>query len=142
MNSPKSGIYAASLTPFTASYEPEIPALISHVQWLLENGADGVALLGSTGEANSMTFKQRQTIIEKSTKKLPKDRLLIGTGSCALQDAVKLTKISIDSGVYTVLVLPPFYYKPQNEESITRFYSKLITSVNASRLRIIFYNFP
>ena len=67
MNYPKTGIYTASLTPFTASYEPEIPALINHVQWLLENGADGVALLGSTGEANSMTLEQRQTIIEQST---------------------------------------------------------------------------
>ena len=142
MNSPKTGIYTASLTPFTASYEPEIPALISHVQWLLENGADGVALLGSTGEANSMTLEQRQAIIEQSTRKLPADRLLIGTGSCALQDAIKLTKVSIDSGVYAVLVLPPFYYKPQSEESIIRFYSELIAAVNDSRLRIIFYNFP
>ena len=142
MNSPKTGIYAASLTPFNASYEPKITALISHVQWLLENGADGVALLGSTGEANSMTLKQRQTIIEQSTRKLPVDRLLLGTGSCALQDVIKLTKVSIDSGVYTVLVLPPFYYKPQSEESVIRFYSELIDSVNDSRLRIIFYNFP
>ena len=70
--------------------------LISHVQWLLENGADGVALLGSTGEANSMTLEQRQEIIEQSTRKLPADRLMIGTGSCALQDAIKLTKVSID----------------------------------------------
>ena len=109
MNSPKTGIYAASLTPFTASYEPEIPALISHVQWLLGNGADGVALLGSTGEANSMTLEQRQAVIEQSTRKLPADRLLIGTGSCSLQDAIKLTKVSIDAGVFAVLVLPPFY---------------------------------
>ena len=142
MNSPKRGIYAASLTPFTASYEPEIQALISHAQWLLENGADGVALLGSTGEANSMTLEQRRVIIEQSTRKLPADRLLIGTGSCALQDAIKLTKVTIDAGVYAVLVLPPFYYKPQSEESIIRFYSELITTVNDSRLRIIFYNFP
>ena len=142
MNSLKAGIYSASLTPFTASYEPEIPALISHVQWLLENGADGVALLGSTGEANSMTLEHRQAIIEQSTRKLPADRLLIGTGSCALQDAIKLTKVSIDAGVCAVLVLPPFYYKPQSEESIIRFYSELIDSVKDSRLRIIFYNFP
>ena len=142
MNSPKKGIYAASLTPFTASYEPQIPMLISHVQWLLENGADGVALLGSTGEANSMTLKQRQSIIENSARKLPVDQLLIGTGSCALQDAIKLTKVSIDAGIYTVLVLPPFYYKPQNDESVIRFYSELIGAVNDSKLRIIFYNFP
>jgi len=142
MNSPKTGIYAASITPFTASYEPEIPALVAHVQWLLENDADGVALLGSTGEANSMTLEQRQAIIEQSTRNLPSDRLLIGTGSCALQDVIRLTKVSIDAGVYAVLVLPPFYYKPQSEESIIRFYSELIASVNDSRLRIIFYNFP
>ena len=142
MNSPKTGIYAASLTPFTASYVPEIATLISHVQWLLENGADGVALLGSTGEANSMTLEQRQAIIEQSTRKLPADRLLIGTGSCALQDAIKLTKVSIDAGVYAVLVVPPFYYKPQSEESIIRFYSELIAGVNDPKLRIVFYNFP
>ena len=142
MNYPKKGVYAASLTPFTASYEPEIPSLVSHVQWLLENGADGVALLGSTGEANSMTLKQRQSIIEQSARKLPVDQLLIGTGSCALHDAIKLTKISIDAGIYAVLVLPPFYYKPQSDESIIRFYSELIGAVNDSKLRIIFYNFP
>ena len=95
MNSPKKGIYTAALTPFNASYEPEIPTLFDHVQWLLENGTDGVALLGSTGEANSMTLEQRQSIIEQSTRKLPADRLVIGTGSCALQDAIKLTKVSI-----------------------------------------------
>ena len=136
------GIYAASLTPFTSSFEPEISVLISHAQWLLENGADGVALLGSTGEANSMTLKQRQAIIEKSTLKLPLTKLLIGTGSCSLHDAIKLTKVSIDAGVYAVLILPPFYYKPQSDDSIIRFYSELIASVNDSRLRIIFYNFP
>ena len=101
-----------------------------------------LALLGSTGEANSMTLKQRQLIIEQSARKLPVDKLLIGTGSCAIQDAIKLTKISIDVGIYTVLVLPPFYYKPQSDESIIRFYSELIGAVNNSKLRIIFYNFP
>ena len=142
MNSPKTGIYAASLTPFNASYDPEIPVLINHVQWLLGNGADGVALLGSTGEANSMTLKQRQTIIEHSARELPVEQLMIGTGSCALHDAIKLTKISIDAGIYSVLVLPPLYYKPQNDESVIRFYSELIGAVNDSKLRIIFYNFP
>ena len=68
--------------------------------------------------------------------------MLTGTGSCALQDATKLTKVSIDAGIYAVLVLPPFYYKPQNDESVIRFYSELIGAVNDPKLRIIFYNFP
>ena len=142
MNSPLNGVYTASLTPLTASYEPNLPALVRHAQWLLESGSDGVALLGSTGEANSLTIEQRLAIIELSAKELPPDRLMMGTGSCALQDAVHLTKASIDAGVYAVLLLPPFYYKPQSDKSVLRFFSELISSVDDTRLRIIFYNFP
>jgi 4-hydroxy-tetrahydrodipicolinate synthase len=142
MNCPLNGVYTASLTPLKRSYEPNLPALVRHVQWLLESGSDGVALLGSTGEANSLTIEQRLAIIEISAKKLPTDRLIMGTGSCSLKDAVHLTKASIDAGVYAVLVLPPFYYKPQSDKSVLRFYSELISIVDDTRLRIIFYNFP
>ena len=142
MNRPLNGVYTASLTPLTASFEPNIPALVRHAQWLLESGSDGVALLGSTGEANSLTLEQRLSIIEQTTRELPPDRLMLGTGSCALQDSVRLTKASVDAGVFSVLVIPPFYYKPQSDESVLRFYSELISSVDEPRLRIIFYNFP
>ena len=142
MNCPLNGVYTASLTPLKRSYEPNLPALVRHVQWLLESGSDGVALLGSTGEANSLTIEQRLAIIEISAKKLPTDRLIMGTGSCSLKDAVHLTKASIDAGVYAVLVLPPFYYKQQSDKSVLRFYSELISIVDDTRLRIIFYNFP
>jgi len=142
MNRPLNGVYTASLTPLTASFEPNLPALVRHAQWLLESGSDGVVLLGSTGEANSLTLEQRLSIIEQTARELPPDRLMLGTGSCALQDAVHLTKASVDAGVYSVLILPPFYYKPQSDESVLRFYSELILSVDEPRLRIIFYNFP
>ena len=142
MNCPLNGVYTASLTPLKRSYEPNLQALVRHVQWLLESGSDGVALLGSTGEANSLTIEQRLAIIEISAKKLPTDRLIMGTGSCSLKDAVHLTKASIDAGVYTVLVLPPFYYKTQSDKSVLRFFSELISIVDDTRLRIIFYNFP
>ena len=142
MNCPLNGVYSASLTPLKRSYEPNLQALVRHVQWLLESGSDGVALLGSTGEANSLTIEQRLAIIEISANKLPTDRLIMGTGSCSLKDAVHLTKASIDAGVYAVLVLPPFYYKPQSDKSVLRFFSELISIVDDTRLRIIFYNFP
>ena len=107
MNRPLNGVYTASLTPLTASFEPNIPALVRHAQWLLESGSDGVALLGSTGEANSLTLEQRLSIIEQTARELPPDRLMLGTGTCALQDSVRLTKASVDAGVFSVLVLPP-----------------------------------
>tara|TARA_Y100001970_G_scaffold288535_1_gene416131 strand:+ start:821 stop:1747 length:927 start_codon:yes stop_codon:yes gene_type:complete len=142
MEAPINGVYAASLTPLTSKLEPNIPELIDHVLWLLDSGADGVALLGSTGEANSMTLEQRLSIIKKSANKLPKQKLIIGTGSCALGEAIKLTQTCIDEGFLSVLLLPPFYYKPQSDENILRFFSELISIVNEPKLRIIFYNFP
>ena len=137
-----SGIYTASLTPLTSSYEPNLPALVSHVEQLFESGSDGVAILGSTGEANSLTIEQRLDIISYCGRTLAPERLMMGTGSCALQDAILLTQASIEAGVFSVLVIPPFYYKPQSDESVIRYYSELISSVDDSRLRIIFYNFP
>ena len=137
-----SGIYTASLTPLSSSYEPNLPALVSHVEQLFESGSDGVAILGSTGEANSLTIEQRLDIISYCGKTLAPERLMMGTGSCALQDAIRLTQASIEAGVFSVLVIPPFYYKPQSDESVIRYYSELISSVDDSRLRIIFYNFP
>jgi len=142
MNSPIQGIYTASLTPLTSSFEPNINELINHALWLLESGSDGVALLGSTGEANSLTIEQRLKIISNCGRKLPPDKIIFGTGSCALKDTINLTKASLDVGVNSVLIIPPFYYKPQSDESVFRYFSELITIIDDSKLRIIFYNFP
>ena len=142
MNPPLKGVYTASLTPLTASYEPNLPALVRHVELLYELGSDGAAILGSTGEANSLTIEQRLGIIAYCGNKLAPERLMMGTGSCSLQDAVRLTQASIDAGVYTVLVIPPFYYKPQSDASVLRYFAELISSVDDPRLRIVFYNFP
>ena len=67
---------------------------------------------------------------------------MMGTGSCALQEAIRLTKASVNAGIYTVLVIPPFYYKQQSDESVIRYYAELIASVDEPRLLIVFYNFP
>ena len=137
-----SGIYTASLTPLTSFYEPNLPALVSHIKQLFESGSDGVAILGSTGEANSLTIEQRLDIISHCGKTLAPERLMMGTGSCALQDAIRMTQACIEAGIFTVLVIPPFYYKPQSDESVLRYFTELISLVNDPRLRIVFYNFP
>ena len=64
MTTPLSGVYTASLIPLTASYEPNLAALVQHVEQLFESGSDGAAILGRTGEGNSLTIEQRIDIIE------------------------------------------------------------------------------
>ena len=142
MINPLAGVYTASLTPLNTSFEPNLSVLVQHVERLFETGSDGVAILGSTGEANSLPIEKRLDIITYCGKNLAPERLMMGTGSCALKDAIRLTQVSIDTEIYAVLVIPPFYYKPQSDESVLRYYSELIASVDDPRLRIIFYNFP
>ena len=143
MNFPtRPGVFTASLTPLNQDASPNLNQLVSHVNWLFGQGSDGVAILGSTGEANSLTFEQRLSIIEHTAGKLPPEKLMLGTGSCSMQDAIRLTSASVQAGVFTVLVLPPFYYRPQSEEGAFRYFSELIDTVSEERLRVVFYNFP
>ncbi len=136
------GIHAAALTTLTPDLELDTAAYLKHCQWLLDNGSDGVGILGTTGEANSLSMDQRQQIIETSTANLPPERLLVGTGSCSVMDAVKLTRISLAGGANNVLLLPPFYYKPVADAGVRRFIATLIEKVADDRLRLYLYNFP
>src|SRR5690348_17554777 len=72
------GVYAAMLTPFNANLDPDLGAFVNHGRWLLANGCDGLAPLGTTGEGNSLSLKQRMRIIEAALTKLPIDRCIFG----------------------------------------------------------------
>ena len=136
------GVYAASLTPMTAAGEPDVEAFLAHSRWLLAEGCNGLGILGTTGEANSLPLTSRIELIAAAAAKFPPEKLMPGTGSSALADAIVLTEVAVAAGAYNVLVLPPFYYKPASEEGIYRFFARLIEAVGDGRLRIFLYNFP
>ncbi|MEM7444513.1 MAG: dihydrodipicolinate synthase family protein [Pseudomonadota bacterium] len=137
-----SGVWAAALTPIDEAGCPRLDQAISHGQWLLENGCDGLGVLGSTGEANSLGLDRRDTLIAGLADALPREKLLVGTGGCALEDTVRLTRTSLDSGVNRVLVLPPFFYRPADPEGVMDFFDGLIAAIGTTDLRLYLYNFP
>jgi 4-hydroxy-tetrahydrodipicolinate synthase len=136
------GVYAASLTPLTADLEPDVARLIAHSKWLLANGCDGLGILGTTGEANSLSLRQRRTVIDAAIDALPKERLMPGIGSCAVADVVELAKACLAGGVRDVLCLPPFYYKGVPDDGVEAFFSTAIERIGDARLRLYLYNFP
>jgi 4-hydroxy-tetrahydrodipicolinate synthase len=136
------GVYAASLTPMTADLEPDIARLIAHSKWLLANGCDGLGILGTTGEANSLSLKQRRQVIDAAIEALPKERLMPGVGSCAVADVIELSKACLAGGVRDVLCLPPFYYKGVPHAGVEAFFATAIERIGDSRLRLYLYNFP
>ncbi|MDA4845272.1 dihydrodipicolinate synthase family protein [Hoeflea poritis] len=143
MTKANKGIYAASLTPVGPDGEPDGHKLARYCRWNLEQGLDGVAPLGTTGEGNSLplSFRTALPAIFAEAGFKPSE-VIFGTGACATGDAIAATKAATDAGFFNVLVLPPFYFKNVSDEGLFAYYARLIEGVGDDRLRVYLYHFP
>jgi 4-hydroxy-tetrahydrodipicolinate synthase len=137
-----SGVLCASLTPVDAG-KPCLDLLAEHCRWLLDSGCDGLVLLGTTGEANSFTVEERISILEGVLGAgISASRLMVGTGCCAIDDSVRLTRHALAVGVDRALMLPPFYYKGVHDAGIVAAYARTIEAVADAALRVYLYRIP
>lgn len=136
------GVIAAAATPITASLEPDLDRYVALCRHLLDNGCDGLNLLGTTGEATSFTLEQRKTVMSRAASELPLPRLMVGTGAAAVGDAVALTRHAAELGFAGALVLPPFYYKGVDDDGVVRYIEKLVEGTAAKPVDLYLYNFP
>src|SRR5436305_594831 len=83
------GVIAAVATAIDASGEPDCARSTALARFLLANGCDGLNVLGTTGEATSFSLEQRKRLMSAyRAAALPMDRLMVGTGAAALDDAI------------------------------------------------------
>ena len=138
------GIYAAAVSPFREDGSLDALKLVEYCQYLTtEGGCDGVAPTGTTGEGNSISFRQKMELAGAFAEAgFDPARAIFGTGACATQDAVDLSKAALDAGFPNVLVLPPFYYKNPSDEGLYRYFAQLIETIGDDRLRVYLYHFP
>lgn len=140
---PVSGVFCASATPVLADGTPDFTAFAAHCHALIEDGCDGVALLGTTGEANSFSISQRQALLDHVIAAgLDPLRLLPGTSQTNVPDSITLIRHAVNAGVKACVVLPPFYYKGVSDEGLFRFYAEVIEGVGRDDLRLILYHIP
>ncbi len=137
------GVFAAVLTPFDDTGAPDSATLALHCRWLLANGCDGLSILGTTGEGNSLSVDERIALLERLVSDgIPAQVLLPGTGCCAVPDTVRLTERAVQLGVAGVLMLPPFYYKNVSDDGLFGAFARVIERVGDGRLRVYLYHFP
>lgn len=140
---PRSGVYAAALTPLKSDLSPDEAGLVRHCRWLLGNGCDGLAVLGTTGEANSFSVHERMSMLDALLEGgIPEETLMPGTGCASIIDTARLTRHALDLGITGVLMLPPFYYKGVGDDGLFAAYSEIIERLSDDRLRIYLYHFP
>lgn len=137
------GVFCASATPVLEGGAPDHSTFAAHCRALIEEGCDGVALLGTTGEANSFSIGQRQEILDRLVATgFDPQRLMPGTSQTNVVDTVTLVRHAMEVGARAAVVLPPFYYKGVSDEGLFRFYAEVVEGVARDDLKIVLYHIP
>ena len=132
------GIYAASMSIFNNNLSLNIDKTIKHAEKIIDQGCHGVAIFGSTGQAQLISISEKISLLNNLSKSKYKNKYLIGTGLNSLGETINLMKISLSLGFNNFLIMPPAYYKYGDKEVI-EFYSKIIETI--PECKIILYNF-
>jgi len=133
------GMGVALITPFKEDDSVDYEALIRMIDHLIENSADYIVTLGSTGETATLTEEEKQEIprivVERVKRRIP---VVLGIGGNCTHAVVKQLEHSDLNGIDAILSVVPYYNKPSQEGIYQHF--KTISS--ASPLPIILYNVP
>jgi 4-hydroxy-tetrahydrodipicolinate synthase len=134
------GVYPAIITPFQTGSRPDLDleGLRANVAWLVEQGIHGIVPCGSTGESATMSHKEHEKVVEETVDvvngRIP---VLAGTGSNNTEEAVLLTKAAKNIGADGVLVISPYYNKP-NKSGLKKHYTKIADL----DIPVVMYNVP
>jgi len=138
-----SGVIAAVATPIDDSGAPDFKRAVNLARYLLDNGCDGLNVLGTTGEATSFSLDERKAVMDAyKANGLPLQRLMVGTGAAAVSDAVALTRHAAELGFAGALVLPPFYYKGVPDDGLVAYIHTLVNATERKPIPIYLYHFP
>ncbi|CDX28994.1 Dihydrodipicolinate synthase family protein [Mesorhizobium plurifarium] len=137
------GTIAPILTPFEEDGRIARDLWISHAKWVLGQGAHFLSPFGTTGEALSVSLRERMQALEWLVEAgIAPDRLMPGTGVTALPETVELSTHAVGLGCAAVMVLPSFFYTGAGDNGQARYYSELIEKVAKPSMRVILYHIP
>ena len=132
------GIYAASLSVLNEDLTLNVSKTIEHAEMVIDQGCHGVAIFGSTGQAQLIPVSEKIDLLNHLISSKHKEKYIIGTGLNSLGETINLMRVAKSLNFQKFLVMPPAYYKYGDNEVI-EFYSKIIAAI--PECEIILYNF-
>ena len=132
------GIYAASMSIFNRDLSLNIEKTVSHAEQLIDQGCHGVAIFGSTGQAQLISISEKINLLNQLSKSRYKDKYLVGTGLNSLSETINVMSVASSLNFNNFLIMPPAYYQYGDKEVI-EFYSRVVEASSDSK--IILYNF-
>jgi len=132
-------VLTAMATPFDKDNEVDFPQMTRLIEHLLENNTEGLVVTGTTGESATLSFKEMEQIyrhvVDVVNKRVP---VLAGTGTNDTRSSMELTKFASDAGVDGIMLVAPYYNRP-NQAGL---YEHFKTVAQSTVLPIMLYNIP
>ena len=133
------GTAVAMITPFTKDDELDEDGYRENINFLIENGVDGLLAAGTTGESATITIPEQKRLIDILIEEVDgRVATIAGAGSNSTKDALELVQYGESAGADMALVITPYYNKPQAHGLVEHY--KVIN--NNSDIPIIVYNVP
>lgn len=133
------GMGVALITPFKADKSIDFPALAKLLEYIIQNKADYIVVLGTTAETATLTEEEKTLVksfvVERVNRRVP---LVLGVGGNNTQALVDYLKSNDLSDFSAILSVVPYYNKP-SQEGIYQHYKAI---AEASQLPVILYNVP
>ena len=133
------GTYVAMVTPFDKNKEIDEEGFRSNINYLIDQGVNGLVGAGTTGESATISHEDHRKIIDILVDEVDgRVETIAGTGSNATSEAIDLTKYALDANCDAALVITPYYNKPQQHAMVNHF--QMLS--DAADIPIIAYNVP
>ena len=132
-------VLTAMVTPFDQNGDVDFNAARLLVNYLIENGTEGLVVSGTTGESPTLTLEEKvalfKLVVEEAAGRVP---VIAGTGSNNTRASIQLTKLAAEAGVDGILLVVPYYNKPSQEGIYQHFKAIAESTV----LPVMLYNIP
>ena len=132
------GSMPALVTPFRDGAVDE-KAFVDHVEWQIAEGSHGLVPVGTTGESPTLTHAEHERVVELCVEvaagRVP---VVAGAGSNSTREAISLAEHAEKVGATGVLVVTPYYNKP-NQAGMKAHFAAIAKAVS---LPILIYNIP
>jgi 4-hydroxy-tetrahydrodipicolinate synthase len=132
------GVLTAMVTPFDADGRVDEAAFVNLIHYLLEHGSDGLVVTATTGEGPTLNDDEKVRLWQLAVQEAGDATVIAGTGTYDTAHSIHLTEKATEAGVDAVLVVTPYYNKPNRRGLIAHF-----TAVaGATNLPVVVYNIP
>ncbi len=140
----RTGLNCALSTPFDGKGAVDIPRLVSHARWVLDQGANGVTLFGTTGEGASIAIGERYAMLGAlaGAGLDLKQRVIAGVSAASEADCLAQCRAAFEMDCRGLLLAPPFYFSGVSDEALFRFFAGLFEKLGGQLRDVLLYHIP